>query len=73
MIPKLNRKKDSLSLMIESKIDPWDILRSKQKMSQNLKKKERLFHLEGQWNTIQYGTKGVIGKPKKDSPYPMAS
>lgn len=40
MIPKLNRKKDSLSLMIESKIDPWEIFRSKESLKRCQKEKK---------------------------------
>ena len=73
MIPKLNRKKNPLVLMIESKIDPWEIHKSKIQLRRNLGIKEQLFHLEGKRNTILYGTKGVVGTPKNNSPSPVAS
>ena len=60
MITKLFNKKDPLKLMIESKIDPWEIHKSKQRLRGNLKVKERLFHLEGKWNNPVYGTKEVV-------------
>lgn len=69
MIPKLNRGRDPLRLMIESKIDPWDIHKSKKMLRQNLKEKERLSHLEGKWNAVAYGTKDVIGTLKQGSSF----
>jgi len=69
MIPKLNRKKDPLSLMIESKLDIWGVTKYKQMLRQNLKEMERSFHLEGKWNAVAYGTKDVIGTLKQGSSF----